>query len=279
LKYTWINGNYVESAEASLGVGDLAIQRGYGIFDFFRCRQGVPFLLHWYLDRFFNSAKALNLAVPLSKAGLTVVIQEFIDKNQLVDEGVRMLLTGGYAADSYTPLEPNLVISAHKINFPAKEKYAQGFKVMTHEYQRESPTAKTINYLQGIQLVPVLKVRGLDDVLYHRGGVITEFPRSNIFIVDQQDQLVTPAKNVLAGITRKTVLYLAKVHYSPTLRDITLPELQNSKEVFLTSTTKGIVPVCEIDGQSVGSGSPGTVTQHLAQLLGDLAVDFSLVGV
>ncbi len=277
MKYTWINGNYVESSQASLKVGDLAIQRGYGVFDFLRCRQGVPFLLPWYLDRFFNSAAGLNLAVPLSKAELTVVIQEFIDKNQLVDAGVRMLLTGGYATDSYTPLEPNLVISAHRINFPAREKYEQGFKVMTHEYQRESPEAKSINYLQGIQLIPVLKARGLDDVLYHLGGIITEFPRSNIFMVDQQGQLVTPTNNVLAGITRKTVLYLAKEHYSPTLGDITVSELKQAKEVFLTSTTKGIVPVCEIDSQSVGSGSPGAVTQHLAQLLADLPVDFSLV--
>jgi len=298
MTYTWINGNYVESAQASLGVGDLAIQRGYGVFDFFslrrpkpslsaevhsqgpmataRCRQGIPFLLPWYLERFFHSAQALNLEVPLRKSELKAVIQEFIDKNQLVDEGIRMILTGGYSSDSYTPLEPNLVISAHKINFPAKEKYEQGFKVMTHEYQRESPAAKSINYLQGIQLIPVLKARGLDDVLYHWGGVVTEFPRSNIFMVDQQHQLVTPVKNVLLGITKKTVLYLAKEHYSPTLRDITVSELKQAKEVFLTSTTKGIVPVCEIDGHPVGDGVPGVVTKHLAQLLGDLAVDFSM---
>ncbi len=227
-----------------------------------------------YLDRFFNSAAELHLTVPLNKPELTLVIQEFIDKNQLVDEGIRMILTGGYSPDSYTPLEPNLVISAHKITFPAQEKYQQGFKVMTHEYQRESPVAKTINYLQGIQLVPVLKAKGLDDVLYHWGGVVTEFPRSNIFMVDQQGQLVTPATNVLAGITRKTILHLAKEHYSPTLRDITVSELKQAKEVFLTSTTKGIVPVCAIDGHPVAEGVPGVVTQHLAQLLGDLAVDF-----
>ena len=276
MTYTWINGNYLESSQATLKVGDLAIQRGYGAFDFFRLRQGIPFLLPSYLDRFFNSVAGLNLEVPLNKAELTAVIQEFIDKNQLVDEGVKMILTGGYTPDSYTPLEPNLLISAHKITFPAPEKYAQGFKVMTHEYQRESPAAKSINYLQGIQLIPVLKVRGLDDVLYHLGGVVTEFPRSNIFMVDQQHQLATPANNVLAGITRKTLLHLAKEHYSPTLRDITLSELKLAKEVFLTSTTKGIVPVCEIDGFPIGDGIPGVVTQHLAQLLGDLAVDFSL---
>jgi len=67
MTYTWINGNYVESAQASLGVGDLAIQRGYGVFDFFRCRQGIPFLLPWYLDRFFHSAQLLgDLAVDFS---------------------------------------------------------------------------------------------------------------------------------------------------------------------------------------------------------------------
>ena len=110
MKYTWINGNYIESSQASLHIGDLAIQRGYGIFDFFRCHQGIPFLLPWYLDRFFNSATGLNLVVPISKDELANVIQQLISKNQLMEEGVKMILTGGYAADSYTPLEPNLVI-------------------------------------------------------------------------------------------------------------------------------------------------------------------------
>ena len=147
---------------------------------------------------------------------------------------------------------------------------------MTHEYQRESPATKSINYQQGIQLVPVLKAKGLDDVLYHWGGVVTEFPRSNIFMVDSDDRLITPTNNILSGITRRTVLHLAKGHYSTELRDISIKELMDAKEVFLTSTTKRIMPVAEIDGCKIGTGSPGMVSQHLLQHLHNLSADYSI---
>ena len=210
MRYVWINGDFVESSQASLSVGDLAVQRGYGVFDFFRCKSGIPFLLTNYLERFYSSVDCLNLKVPMDKSVLKNIITQFIKKNQLKNEGVKMILTGGYALDNYTPQKPNLIISSHQITPPEPDKYEKGFRVMSYSYQRELPSCKSINYLQGIRLIPTLAEKGYDDVLYHSDGIITEFPRSNVFIVDAQNRLATPAKDILHGITRKLLLHLAK---------------------------------------------------------------------
>ena len=277
MRYTWVNGKYLDDSQACLHVSDLSIQRGYGVFDFFRLRNKEPFLLSHYLDRFVSSAQELNLMLPMDKQKLSKVIHEFIEKNQLENHGIKLILTGGYSEDGYIPLEPNLIIRAHTIAPPSQEKYQEGYKVMTNEYQRGTPESKTIDYRHGISLIPTIKERGLDDVLYYYEGIISEFPRSNFFMVDQQDRIITPARNILGGITRQVLLQVAGEHYSVEIRDILTDEILIAKEAFLTSTTKLVMPVCEIDDHPIGNGLPGPITQHLAQLIQDLPKDFDLV--
>ena len=276
MRYTWINGKYIEDQKACIHVSDLAIQRGYGVFDFFRLREKIPFLLSHYLDRFWQSAKELHLKPPVSKNELTLIIHEFIEKNQLRNHGIKMILTGGYAEDGYIPLEPNLIIRAYNITMPTAEKYQAGYRVMTNEYQRGTPESKSIDYRHGISLIPELRERGLDDVLYFSEGVISEFPRSNFFMVDQQDRIITPKGNILNGITRRVLLQVAREHYVVETRDVLVDELLIAQEAFLTSTTRLVMPVCEIDNHKIGKGVPGPITKHLTQLMQELPMDFVL---
>ena len=284
----------MEDSKACLHVSDLSIQRGYGVFDFFSVTRprplqknhdatspvketdlaSAPFLLSSYLDRFFNSATGLNLKVPYSKAELTDIILQFIRKNQLKHHGIKMILTGGYSDDGFTPVNSNLIIRAHELKIPPKDKFQSGFKIMTHEFQRSTPEYKSLDYRHAISMLPTLKEKGLDDLLYHAHGVITELPRSNFFMVDQQNNLVTPANSILKGITRRAVLHLARKHYKVEERDIFTDELLIAKEAFLTSTTKFIMPITEIDGRKLGDGEPGSITRHLSQLLLQLPQDF-----
>ena len=267
---TWINGDYITDSEACLHISDLSIQRGYGVFDFFRVKQKQPFLLNHYLNRFYHSAEGYNLYIPLEKAALTKVIHDFIDRNQLTDHGIKLILTGGYSDDGYTPAKPNLIIRAHNIAIPSKEKYRDGFKIMSNEFQRDTPECKSLDYRQGIVLLPQLRRNALDVVLFYYEGKVTEFPRSNFFMVDQNNKIITPANGILKGITRNVLLTVATAHYNVIERNLYLDELANASEAFLTSTTKLIMPICEIDGKPVGNGSPGPVTKHLAELLHQL---------
>lgn len=265
MKYSWINGKFLLKERAVLRVEDLALQRGFGIFDFFRCPRGTPFLWESHCRRFYYSAQGLGLDPGISKVELKEVVLELLYRNQAEGCGIKLTLTGGYSHDGYTPSSPNLVVTQHPINPPESEQYHHGCKVITHSYQRELPDLKTINYLRGIYLLPEIQAKGAQDVLYYHHGLITEFPRSNIFLINERGDILTPGSNILRGITRETVLALAAAKARET--DLTLDDLQHASEVFLTSTTKRILPVVEIDGRSVGTGKPGPLTRELMSSL------------
>ncbi len=109
--YAYLHGQITPLDQAFLHVSDLAIQRGYGVFDFFKVHAGQPLFLNHYLDRFYRSAQLMELEVPLARPALMEVIQELIRLNDLPLSGIKMILTGGYSANGYEPGEPNLLLT------------------------------------------------------------------------------------------------------------------------------------------------------------------------
>ncbi len=261
--YAYLNEEFLPLDSTYLHVSDLAIQRGYGIFDFFKTQNGHPLFLDGYLGRFFNSAQLMGLEVPLPAEDLKASITRLIQMNGLGDSGVKMILTGGYSENGYNPGPPNLIMIEQPLTLPSEAQQAAGIKIITHEYVRELAEAKTINYTVGIRLIQKVKALGADDVLYHQQGVVSEFPRSNFFIVRADNTLVTPAKEILKGITRKNVLELASKKYRVEEGTVTLENIAQAKEAFMTSTTKRILPIVEVDGKPVGNGKPGEVSLEL----------------
>ncbi|MDX5421838.1 MAG: aminotransferase class IV [Hymenobacteraceae bacterium] len=260
-----INQEVMPLDRAFLHVSDLSIQRGYGVFEYCKVHQDHPFFLEDYLDRFYNSAALMELTIPYSRESLKLVIEELTQKNNLPVSGIKMILTGGYSATGYEPEEPNLIITQQPLSMPTQEQLDRGFKIISHEYMREVPHAKTINYSIGIRLIKKIKEKGADDVLYQQQGVVSEFPRCNFFIVKQDNTIVTPAKNVLPGITRKNVLNLAARKFKVEEGTVTLEDIARAKEAFLTSTTKRIVPIVQLDETIIGNGKPGAVTLGLLE--------------
>ena len=98
LNYCILNGHLTKSEEANLNLNDLAIIRGYGVFDFFLFKQKTPLFIEDYLNRFHNSAQLLGLLIPFSRGQMKEKIQKLIEANGEKEGGIRLLLTGGYAA-------------------------------------------------------------------------------------------------------------------------------------------------------------------------------------
>ena len=270
--FVFINDAFVPRRDAALHVDDLAIQRGYGVFDFLRIHDGRPVFLNDHLVRFESSASRMRLPIGRTREQLTQILAELIDRNDLPDSGVRLTLTGGYAADGYTIAAPNLVIEQRPLRMTLHDAAARGIRLATFEHQRQLCDVKTIDYLMAIWLQPLVAERDADDVLYHQGGVVSECPRSNVFILTGDDCLATPARNILQGITRKHVLDLARGRVAATEeRDVHLNDLRDAKEMFVTSTTKGVWPVVAVDGHPIGTGQPGEVTRWLADALAERA--------
>lgn len=259
----YINNRFIENDEAVLHISDLSVQRGYAIFDFMRSLNGVPLFIQDYLDRFYASAGAMHLAVNKNRHELSEIIYELLKRSGSAEAGIRIMLTGGYATDSYTPAEPNLLITCNPIKTTTAADFEKGYSIITYEHQRELPQVKSINYLTAVWLQPLLKEKQVNDVLYYNKESITEFPRSNVFIVTHENKLATPAKNILKGITRKQILLLAAKMMEVEERDIPVEELINAKEVFATATTRKLIPVIKIYNNPVGNGSPGVFTKLL----------------
>ena len=262
--FVFVNDSLAPADEASLLIGDLAIQRGYGIFDFFKTMEGAPVYLDEHLDRFFFSAAAMRLDVGVNRAELKQRIGALLERNGIADSGVRLTLTGGYSPDGYSLAQPNLVIHQSLLAAPVSEEPTHGIRLMSYPHVRQLPEVKTIDYLMAIWLQPLLREKGADDVLYHRDGVIAECPRSNFFLLTDRDVLVTPGANVLKGITRMKVLEAVKGRLATEERDVLLAELRGAKEAFITSTTKHALPVTAVDGVRVGDGRIGPVAKWIS---------------
>jgi len=266
-RFAFVRGQVVPVNDAFLHVSDLAIQRGYGIFDFFKISDGHPYFLQDHLDRFFESARILKLRVPLLREEIEQLIHQLIARNEMPESGIKLILTGGYSSDGYTPSDSNFIMTQHALKLPSVEQVEKGVRIITYPYFKEFPSAKSINYMMGIWLIDLLQEQQAADVLYYHDEIVSEFPRCNVFIVDEAGSLLTPSRNILKGVTRKNVISLASQSMTVLEKDITRDDLYAAKEVFLTSTTKRVLPITQVDHRTIGAGRPGPVALSLLDKL------------
>lgn len=272
-----VNGKILRPQDASILVSDLSILRGFGVFDFFRTQFNRPFMMEDHLLRIEVSAQGLGLDLPLSKEAIAGQVEELIHLNNFKETGIRIIVTGGYTEDSFTPQRPNLIIKPEAFHSPPANYYDDGVKLILHEFQREYPQFKTINYITAIMQRKRCAEEGALDTLLHFGGKILEVTRSNFFII-KGEILITPQANILLGITRKTILSLAKDFYKVEEREISLQELEEADEAFLTGSTKKIMPVVQVENHKIGNGKPGKITRRLMNLFSEVEKNYVLMG-
>ncbi len=260
----YINGEILPAGRGAIGISDLALQRGYAVFDYARTYHRELFHFEDHIQRLQRSAAELHLKLPLAVKEIKNIAQNLVQQSDLENPAIRLILTGGY---SHAPLyqNPNFLIIVEELSAYPASVYAQGAKLVTVEYQRELPQIKSVNYLNSIRLDPFRREQGAFDILYHSAQGVTECPRSNFFLF-LGDTLVTPSSNILLGITREIVLKLAEDHFPLEVREIDFKELSSAGEAFVTSTSKGVLPVTAIDGGLVGDGRVGDRTRTIRRL-------------
>jgi branched-chain amino acid aminotransferase len=269
MHHCYFNGTIMPADEVKLHHTDLGLLRGYGMFDYFRTYNGKPFQWDWYWERYERSAKLLRIPNPIDKEKAHEVVMKLIGLSGLSDCSFRFVLTGGYAPDSMSMKEPNLMIISEDLHANIPQEYETGIKVITYEFVRDIPEIKSTDYKHLLILQPDIKAAGAQDVLYHKNGDISELSRSNVFIF-KNDVLITPDENALKGITRRTVLELAKPHFKIEIRPVSLQELLDADEVFTTSTTKRVLPITTVDDKKINGGVVGKNSKLLLELINDL---------
>lgn len=262
MHHCWFNGKITEVDKVQYHFNDLGLLRGFGIFDYFRTYNGRPFQWDWYWERYTRSAKLLGIPNPISKEEAYNVLMELYKLQDGEDCAYRFLLTGGFVNDSITMIKPNLIIVSENIVSPISDEYETGIGVMSYDFVRSMPAIKTTDYKFLLHLRPELKEKGFSDILLHYNGLISELSRSNVFIV-KNNVLITPKNDILEGITRKTVLDLAKNDFEIQIRDVSLQETLEADEFFTTSTTKKVLPITRVDEHKIGAGEVGKVSKEL----------------
>jgi branched-chain amino acid aminotransferase len=260
----YVNGEFVPAEHASLPLNDLGIVRGYGVFDLWRTYDGTPFHQPEHLQRFAHSAEQINLTLPWSAGELSALVDETVARNGLDNVSIRVVATGGPASDYMTPQgEPSLVIMVTPAPVYPEAQYAEGCKAITVEMIRERPTVKSLNYIGAIVAVGEAKEQGAIEALYRTAdNHITEGTRANFFLF-KGNRLITPEVEILPGITRMAVLKLAGERFDVVERAIHADELAEADEAFITSSTKEVLPIIQIDETIIGDGKPGANTRFL----------------
>lgn len=263
----YVNGNYLDASAAVLPLNDLGLVRGYGVFDLLRTYAGIPFKLREHVQRLERSAAEIGLALPWSGAELEAIVHETYRRNDLPDASIRIIVTGGASPNFMTPQgKPSLVVMVEPVAPSNAEEYTTGAKLISVTMERFLPTVKSLNYISAIMAMQRATPLGAVEALYRdAAGLVSECTRSNLFAF-QGDRLITPKDDVLAGITRAVVMEIAADDF--TVAEALLPydELLRCDEVFITSTTKEILPIVQIDDFTVGLGQPGPRTRKLMRL-------------
>lgn len=260
--YGYFNGTIAPTDQLAVGVSDLSLLRGYGLFDYFLTYNGRPFQWDWYWERFTNSAARMHLTVPIEKEEAYRIVMALVERSGLPDTGFRFILTGGYSADSVSIENPNLLLLSEPIHAVPPIQYEKGIRVMLDEYVREMAEVKTTDYKHVFLMAEAIRAAGALDVLYHKDGEISELSRSNFFLV-KNGKLITPNQNILYGITRRTVLQLAQPDIEIEERPVLVSELQEADEAFTTSSTKKVLPITYVGEMPIGDGTVGEITREL----------------
>lgn len=263
--YCYFNGAYLKESEAAISIHTLGVQRGFGIFDFLRGRNGNPTFLDDHLDRFDRSQAFLGLSHLIEKDEIRNIIHTLQEMNGFAESTFKLMLLGD-GDESEPILRPLFYIANTDISARQNPPSAN---VILHEYLREYPLIKSVNYLTSNHLHRAKAEAKAVDVIYHKDGTVSEASRSNVFVV-KDGELLTPSENILMGVTRKNVLSLAKSMMTVSEQGVSVDMLKSADEVFITSTLKEVLPIVSIDGNKVGEGRIGAYTKQIQQAFSDL---------
>jgi len=276
----YIDGKFVSKNEAKVSVFDHGFLYGDGVFEGIRAYAGRVFRLTEHVDRLYKSAKAIMLDIPVEKNKMEEIILLSFRENNLRDGYVRVVVTRGEGDLGLDPGKcprPTIVVIADKIKLYAGELYGNGIEIVTVATNRSLPGAldpriKSLNYLNNIMAKIGAANAGMTEALMLTSeGYVTECSGDNIFIV-VDNILITPPPSVgtLDGITQNVAIEIADGVYGVCKKLITLYDLYNAEECFLTGTAAEIIPVVKIDGRIIGSGKPGSVTSFLMEKFREL---------
>lgn len=274
-----VNGRVSDQEQASISVFDHGFLYGEGVYETLRTYNGQPFLFERHMRRLRKSAGMLALDVPLEDAAIDA---RFRDTMRIAGLGggrgdeayIRILVTRGIGELTYDPAAtptPSVVVIVKPNVTPPLEVFERGVRVSLVPIVRNhpgsvNPLIKSNNLLNNaLAMQEAFRRGGFEGVMRNYKGELAECTQSNLFIVKDGAALTPPIDaGLLPGITREFLFEVGRDAGIP-VREAVLKDgdLFGADESFLTSTTRELVPIVQVDDRTIGSGKPGPVTRAL----------------
>lgn len=267
-----INGELYDEETAKISVFDRGFLYGDSVYEATRTFNRRPFRIDQHLERLFNSAVKIELAPTLAKEEIKKQLEKTIAASPHENHSVRIILTRGtnrdLGLDPELAGENNLIIMTKAIPANPDWWYTQGVSMVFHQKKstQKGSLPKSGNYQDNMLAHKDAIARGASDaIMVNTEGHVTEGSTSNVWLV-KNGTIMTPAlaDGVLEGLTRKTLFEMARIQQiKMTEASLTQQDFLGADEVFVTSTTRNIVPVTKIEGRLIGDGKPGKITLDL----------------
>jgi len=269
----YLDGAFVPESEAKVSVFDHGLLYGDGVFEGIRAYDGRVFRLDEHIDRLYDSAKTIDLAVPITKEEFKEALLETLRRNNLKDAYIRPVITRGKGDLGLDPRKcPKATIFIIATDWGAMygDLYEKGLTAITVSVRRNPaealpPNVKSLNYLNNILAKIEANYKGGDEaIFFDTHGFVAEGSGDNIFVI-KDGVIYTPHTiNNLRGVTRKVALEVA-VSFGITVEERNLGyfDLYTADEVFVTGTAAEVAPITKIDGRIISDGRPGPVTRQL----------------
>lgn len=281
----WINGQFVERADAKVSAFDAAVQHAVGLFETMLAFEGRVFRLFDHLDRLQRSARELGLTESLKLNPLGEAVRHVITESGLPRARVRLTVTGGdlnlLGAGGPGPVDPTVMIAAQPATPYPAEMFERGVMAVVGSL-RLNPLDpmqghKTLNYWGRLRELQTAARSGAGEALLlqvtnHLGGGAV----SNIFFL-KDGELLTPIARgeedpspnalrspVLPGVTRRAILdFAGEMGLTCHARMLSVEDLLGADEAFLTNSSWGVLPLVRMEAAKIGDGAPGPATRAL----------------
>lgn len=243
-KFCSLNGRIIDPKDANISVFNIEYTYGFGVYENIRVVNGTPYFLFEHLDRLIQSARMIGLEHPLTPTIVSQWIEALLKRLPSESYNLKILLIGGKTSEDaqcyILPLPPM---------FPKKEWYQKGVSMVSVQYERPFPQAKTLSMLPSYLAYRIARSTDCYDALAIDGqGNIREGTRTNIILVKGKTLFKPPQELILAGVTQEVVLQCAKkLKLLVKQQSLAYKALRKYGGALLMSTSVGVVPIKRID--------------------------------
>jgi len=275
----YLNGEWMPMEQARVPVLDRGFIFGDGVYEVIPSYSGHPFRLREHLARLQSSLDGVRIENPYSLQRWEELVREIVSKNPWEDQGVYLQVTRGVAPRDHAfpkGVKPTVFMMSNALTTPAPAQRERGVAAVTVADNRWLRCdIKSVSLLANCLLRQAAVDAGAVEAVLLREGMLTEGSASNIFLV-KNGVIITPPKSnfILPGITYDVVIELARANRLPLeIRQVSEAEVRDADELWLTSSTKEVLPISTLDGKAVGhgagAGKPGPMAARMHQLYQD----------